>query len=393
MKKNSARKPIDKREQAAQSAAKAVAVLNAKGLSFEALDAMLAPWAAYLERLCSALGPSLELAKFADTQAGVEWIKQNSGGDKRLVQFAEYLEKLSGPLWIVARIIDVVRRLRKHLEDRDGVMLPDLKDLPDDLCQAASDCASVVLCAELVRRLASAVPLTPQIRAEASALFDGAPELVALVSKIAQDVFDYLDHFTERGLAIPETTWREIAVVAEDVPSVDGVTFAASAHELALSIGQRMLDSWTTAASPMFSKLIPSNGPTTPGGAFAERLGRVAQSSSLSFDWRQVLQGIVREAVRAAKLRRQLPPKSTPRLEVSFVPPQAVLDGQAFALAPDQVDFIQTLLDANGDWISGSQMPDLPRPDRVCKKLPAPIGELVESAASKGFRIPLSALA
>jgi hypothetical protein len=81
------------------------------------------------------------------------------------------------------------------------------------------------------------------------------------------------------------------------------------------------------------------------------------------------------------------------RMTVTLDPPQAVLDGKPFALTADGADFVKSLLDAKGDWLSSSNLPNIPRPDRVRKALPRLVRELIESAPSKGFRIPQSVLA
>ena len=79
-------------------------------------------------------------------------------------------------------------------------------------------------------------------------------------------------------------------------------------------------------------------------------------------------------------------PAATPRLTVVLQPPQAVLDGTAFALKPDGAVLIDALLKANGDWIAGRKL-DM-RADRVRNNLPQELRDLVESSPGKGFRIP-----
>lgn len=80
-----------------------------------------------------------------------------------------------------------------------------------------------------------------------------------------------------------------------------------------------------------------------------------------------------------------------PRLTVMLNPPQAVLDGQAFALDPDGALLVDALIKADGDWVASAKL-DM-RADRVRKKLPKQVGALVEAEPGKGFRIPRRKLA
>lgn len=112
----------------------------------------------------------------------------------------------------------------------------------------------------------------------------------------------------------------------------------------------------------------------------------------------ETLVGLVRDlrdkVVLALEQRHIVPPEKY-RLTVSLDPPQAVLDGEPFALDEDQAAFVKEVLDAGGDWISGSQITkarELPRPDRVRDSLPRQILELIESAKYKGYRLPLASL-
>jgi len=91
--------------------------------------------------------------------------------------------------------------------------------------------------------------------------------------------------------------------------------------------------------------------------------------------------------VQAAPSPAPSPP--IPRIVVSLDPPQVVLDGAAYALTPDGAAFLQTLVEANGDWVAGSSIPDI-RADRVKGRLPAPIRDLIEASTGKGYRLKLA---
>lgn len=90
----------------------------------------------------------------------------------------------------------------------------------------------------------------------------------------------------------------------------------------------------------------------------------------------------------------RLPP-GEPRLTVTLDPPQAVLDGNPYALSSDGAFYLDALLKAHGDWVSGVTIAETcpMRPDRVRKKLPKPIHELTESVPGKGHRIEREKLA
>ncbi len=75
------------------------------------------------------------------------------------------------------------------------------------------------------------------------------------------------------------------------------------------------------------------------------------------------------------------------RLIVSLDPPQVTIDGTAYAVAPDGADFVKTLVDADGDWISSTDAGWLFRPDRVLKALPPAVQQLVEPRTGSGYRI------
>jgi hypothetical protein len=79
-------------------------------------------------------------------------------------------------------------------------------------------------------------------------------------------------------------------------------------------------------------------------------------------------------------------------LTVSLDPPQAVLRGVAFALSPDQADFLDILVKADGDWRTGPKHFPHKKATRVRENLPMPLRDLVEARAPYGFRIDMSKL-
>jgi hypothetical protein len=91
-----------------------------------------------------------------------------------------------------------------------------------------------------------------------------------------------------------------------------------------------------------------------------------------------------------ADFTKVTPPK--PIIAVFLDPPQAILNGRPLSLSLEQAEFAKALVDADGDWLSKANFPNIPRPDRVRKSLPESIGEMIESATSKGCRIPRSRL-
>jgi len=79
-----------------------------------------------------------------------------------------------------------------------------------------------------------------------------------------------------------------------------------------------------------------------------------------------------------------------PRLVVTLNPPQVTLDGRAHAVKPDGSLFVDALLKADGDWVTGETLGI--RADRVKKDLPKEIRSMIESSPGKGSRISRNAL-
>jgi len=80
------------------------------------------------------------------------------------------------------------------------------------------------------------------------------------------------------------------------------------------------------------------------------------------------------------------------RIVVQLEPPQVTLDGTAHAVKPDGAMMVKSLVDADGDWLSGADI-GLGRADRARNGLPDPIRNLIEASAAKGFRIRRSSSA
>ena len=88
--------------------------------------------------------------------------------------------------------------------------------------------------------------------------------------------------------------------------------------------------------------------------------------------------------------------KTATRLVIDSNPPQATLDGKAYSISADAVDFLSVLIgaaadDDRDDWVAGRTL-DM-RADRVKKNLPDPLRNLVESSSGKGYRISRQILA
>jgi hypothetical protein len=89
--------------------------------------------------------------------------------------------------------------------------------------------------------------------------------------------------------------------------------------------------------------------------------------------------------------RTELLPVLSKRISVSLQPPQINFQGMTYQVEPDGALLIDSLVKAEGEWISGSNLSM--RADRVKKKLPEPIANLIESERGKGHRIPRNRLA
>ena len=86
---------------------------------------------------------------------------------------------------------------------------------------------------------------------------------------------------------------------------------------------------------------------------------------------------------------------SRPKIEVNLGKSLVWLDGEAFPVKESQAYFVQAVVSAGGNWISGPEMAESeknalligPRPDRLYRGLPGPIRNRIESnrAAVAGF--------
>jgi hypothetical protein len=83
-----------------------------------------------------------------------------------------------------------------------------------------------------------------------------------------------------------------------------------------------------------------------------------------------------------------------PRLEIEPKASMAMLDGTPYQMARDQVIILTALMAKCGNWVSGTELRDLPglrrrRIDRIIEKLPCPILDLIESKPGAGYRLVL----
>jgi hypothetical protein len=90
------------------------------------------------------------------------------------------------------------------------------------------------------------------------------------------------------------------------------------------------------------------------------------------------------------------PPLSQPRIMVFPEVPAVVLDDIPYPVKTGGAVFVQALLDAKGDWISGKEIvakyPDLAEGtpiDKIRKRLLKPILDLTESKRGTGYRLRL----
>lgn len=87
------------------------------------------------------------------------------------------------------------------------------------------------------------------------------------------------------------------------------------------------------------------------------------------------------------------------RLVISLEPPQAVLDGRAYALTEQGAMFLDAVVAAEGNWVTGGEIAvrhslfDSQRIKRIKDRLPGPLVRLVESAPGRGSRLRVADLA
>ena len=75
-----------------------------------------------------------------------------------------------------------------------------------------------------------------------------------------------------------------------------------------------------------------------------------------------------------------------PQLKVNHDLLQVRYDGKVYDITVSQADLLQALVDARGDLVSASGR-GITKPSRVKKTLPEPIKALIETFASKGYRL------
>ena len=77
--------------------------------------------------------------------------------------------------------------------------------------------------------------------------------------------------------------------------------------------------------------------------------------------------------------------ESKPMLQVTATPPQAIVNGLAYALKPPAVTLLTAIIDAGGEWINGGE--EVNQASRVVAKMPVPVRLLIEAEPGKGFRL------
>jgi hypothetical protein len=84
-----------------------------------------------------------------------------------------------------------------------------------------------------------------------------------------------------------------------------------------------------------------------------------------------------------------------PKIDVDLKKSIVFLDGEIFPVSSAGAHFVHLVVSAGGTWISGTEMGQAgdsgllvgDRPDRVRKKLPSTIRDLIESKGGRGFRL------
>lgn len=72
------------------------------------------------------------------------------------------------------------------------------------------------------------------------------------------------------------------------------------------------------------------------------------------------------------------------RAVVSTVPPQIAIDGKAYSITDTAAILLQNLVNADGEWVSGSDVVN--QPSRVVAAMPEQVRMHVEASPGKGFR-------
>jgi hypothetical protein len=82
-----------------------------------------------------------------------------------------------------------------------------------------------------------------------------------------------------------------------------------------------------------------------------------------------------------------------PRIQVSIKPPQIVIDGTATALDEQAAIYLDAVVAAGGQWVSGADIArrnavfDASKVNRVWTNLPEHVQKLIETAGGKGSRL------
>ncbi len=102
-----------------------------------------------------------------------------------------------------------------------------------------------------------------------------------------------------------------------------------------------------------------------------------------SFDWTEFQPELL--SLRDEASRRIAHPVDTKPEVILGEHPQVTIDGVAIAITFEQAEYLKALIE-RGDWLSSAEFRTGSRPDRICKDLPSPISDRIETHPSRGKR-------
>lgn len=76
-----------------------------------------------------------------------------------------------------------------------------------------------------------------------------------------------------------------------------------------------------------------------------------------------------------------------PRLVVDLEMPQVRYEGTAYHLTRLGALLLHALVEAKGEWVAISRLPEISKPSAVKSGLPEPIQTLIETSRGKGYRL------
>ena len=125
--------------------------------------------------------------------------------------------------------------------------------------------------------------------------------------------------------------------------------------------------------------------------------GNESHASEWAIDKHQGLSGLTRIVDRLSGLiietstdldqhYANLPWSNRIKVSRSDSRPTIVLDSNSFAAAEEEARLIEVLIEADGDWVSMTAE-GFSKPDRIKRKLPEWLQNLIETASAKGYRL------